>query len=123
MPPVSGGVDPDLLSAVTLDDVYSPLVREFAVWVEGHPGPESAIQHGSHGVLLNMVDQDPARVDPGILERIDDQQGALEFVLEVGRVNKDQAIEPLRNLDLFLQDLEFVAGVFVEPDLTDSEHV
>ena len=70
-----------------------------------------------------MVDQDPARVDPGILERIDDQPGALEFVLEVGRVNKDQAIEPLRNLDLFLQDLEFVAGVFVEPDLTDPEHV
>ena len=58
-----------------------------------------------------------------VRERFEYQPGALELVLEVGGVDEDRQVVVERELDVLLKDAEFVAGIFIETDLADPEHV
>ena len=122
-PPVAGGVDPDPLPPVTLDDVHGPLGSALAVGVERHPGPEAGIEHGLDRMLFDVVDQHPARIDRGIPQGSENQAGALELVFKMGRMDQDQLIVATGDLDLLLENHELVARILVQPDLSDAEHI
>ena len=75
------------------------------------------------GVFLDVVDDDLGAVEfREVGERIEHQAGALELVLEVRGVDQDRQVVIERELDVLLEDGEFVAGVLVEADLADAEH-
>ncbi len=75
-------------------------------------------------MFLDVVDDDFGAVEFGeVGEGIDDDFGAFEFVLEVGGVDKDGEVVIEGDLDVFLEDGELGAGVFVEADFADAEDV
>ncbi len=76
------------------------------------------------GVLLDVIDDDPLRLDARLrAQRIQDQPRPLPLVLEVRRVDEDQLLMLRGEADVLLEDLHFIARIFIEPDLADPEHV
>ena len=120
--PVSGAVDPDAFLTVHLEDVRGPLRRALGVGIERHPRPEAPIQDQLDGVFLDVIDQNPARIHACVLKCVEDDPRALELVLEVGCVNQNHLVVGLRKIEVFLEDLQFVARVLVESDLPDAQH-
>lgn len=57
-----------------------------------------------------------------VAEHIQDHPGTLELILEVRRVDQNLLVEFDGKIEMLHENRGFVAGVFVEPDLTDSEH-
>ena len=79
-------------------------------------------EHGRDGVLLDVVDQHPARIDlPVAPDRVHDKHRALELVFEVGRVDEDKLVVLRGKVDLGFEDFELVLRVLVEPDLADAQ--
>jgi len=122
--PVAGGVHPDVIGAVGFEDIDSAVWRAFAFGVKGHACPEAGVFHDADGVFFDVVDDDFGAIEFGkVREGIDDDAGAFELVLEVGCVDEDWQVIVEGDLDVFLEDFEFGAGVFVEADFTDAEDV
>ena len=57
-----------------------------------------------------------------IFQHINDHPGAFEFVLEMGRVNKDQLIGFHGQIHMFLKNGGFVWRVLVETDFANAKH-
>lgn len=74
-------------------------------------------------MFFDVVDDDAVAVDVRVIEGVEDEAGAFEFVLEVGGVDEDGLVELFGDFEVFLEDLEFVFGVFVEADFADAEDV
>ena len=72
------------------------------------------IQHLPEGVFFHVVDDDALRFDAGVrFQDVDDQIGALELVFEVRGMNEDELVVLDGELDVFLEDEDFVSRVFV----------
>ena len=121
--PIAGGVHPDVLHAKSLENIDGPGWGAFGLRIESHPGPETFVENERSGVFFDVVDDHAAPVDVGVLERINNESGALEFVLKVRSVNKDGAVELFRDLDVFFKNREFVFGILVEANLTDAQDI
>lgn len=120
--PVACGVEPEAFALVGFEDVDGAGRCALAFWIEGHAGPVSLVEDEGDGVFLDVVDDDFVAVE--VWERsegIEDEFGAFEFVLKVRGVDEDGEVVIEGDLDVFLEDGEFVAGVFVESDFADAE--
>src|SRR5262245_7995396 len=83
VPPVAGGVEPETLAPVTLDDVRGARGRALRVRIERHPRPESAVEDEPHGVLLDVIDEHAPRIGALVLQRVENEPRSLQLVLEV----------------------------------------
>src|SRR5579872_4166177 len=82
--PVSCRVGHDPVGADHLDDVAGSGGSALRGWIERHTAPEAIIECQFDGVLLNVIDANPMRFDPGIvLEHIDNHPCALVLILKV----------------------------------------
>ena len=107
-----------------LQHIHGARRRRFGIGIERDARPKTPVEHELHGVFLDVIDDDALRLHPAVRgEQIENQPRALEFVLEVGRVDEDQLVVFHREIDVVFEDLELVARVAVEPDFTDAEHV
>jgi len=121
--PVAGGVDPQPLAAVALDDVGRALRGTLGIGIQRHARPVTAVEDHLDGMLLDVIDQHPAGGDGRVGQGVQNQPRALALVLQMRGVHQDQLIEPAGEVDLLFKDGQFVAAVFVQADLADSEHV
>ena len=75
-------------------------------------------------MLFHVVDQHFARRDAAVvLQNVDDQARALQLVLEMRRMHQDQLFPARGQINMLLQDRDFVAAVFVQANLADAENV
>lgn len=72
-------------------------------------------------MFFHVVDDDAFAVDIGVVEGIENEAGAFEFVLEVGGVDENGLIVFFGQFHMFFENRELVFGVFVESDLADAE--
>jgi len=75
-------------------------------------------------MLLHMVDDAALRPDAAVvLQNVEYQPRALQFVLEMRRVDKDELLVAGGQVHVHFEHPEFIARVLVQPDLADAEHV
>ena len=123
-PPVAGAVEPDVAQPCLLDHVDGAGRGCLRLGIERDARPEAGIQDHPDGVLLHVVDNDPFGADPGVgLEHIQNQAGALEFVLQMGGVHQNELVVLGGEVDVRLENLELVPCVFVQPNFTDAQHI
>jgi hypothetical protein len=114
--PVTRGIDAQALAAIDLDGVDGPLRAALGVGVEGHAEPETAILDLGDGVFLGVVDEHPGRVQAGLVaDHVHDHAGALELVLQVGRVDQHQVVARRRHGQLPFQHRHLVLEFLFSP--------
>ena len=119
--PVARGVDPQPLGPVRLHDVRRPLRRALGLGVERHARPETPVEHQRRRVLLDVVDENPAAIQGGVVpDRVDDEPRALELVLQVRRVDQDELVPVRGEVKVRFEDLQLVAAVLVQADFADT---
>ena len=64
-------------------------------------------------MFLNVVNDDATAVDIGVVEGVENEACAFQFVFEVRSVNQNGLIVFLSQLYVFLKNGEFIFGVFV----------
>jgi len=74
-------------------------------------------------MLFHMIDQDSLAIDLMVGQHVQDHSRALVFVLQVRRVNEYRLVVSNRQFHVLLENDCFVAGVFVEPNFSDSEYI
>ncbi len=122
--PIAGAVEPDAVAAVHFENIDGAGGSAFRFRIQRDPGPETFFENERGGVFLDVIDDDAGGIDAGIgKEDVDDEAGAFEFVFEVGGVDEDQLVVASGEIDVLFEDLELVAGVFVETDFADAEDV
>ena len=138
--PIGGGVDAELRGAVHFDHVDGALRRAFADGIDRHARPIAGILHQLDRVLFDVVDQDAPGIEGAaeVFEHVENHARALEFVLEVRRVDEDEVmlahgagvaagrcaggVEGVDGkLHMLLEDFGLVGGVFVEADFADAQ--
>src|SRR5581483_548275 len=71
---------------------------------------------------FDMVDDDAFGIYARIaFEHIDDQPRALELILEVGRMNQDHLVVAHGEIDMALENGQFVAGILVQANLPNAK--
>ena len=91
--------------------------------IERHASPVAGVQHLRDRVFLDVIDDNLGAIELGkTCEGFKDQAGALKLILEVRGMDEDRQVAVHCELDVFLKDGEFIAGIFVEADLTDTKH-
>ncbi len=121
--PIAGGVYEQSFGAVGFHNVGRPGRRAFAHWVERHAGPKAFVENMPNGVFFHVIDKHPFAADAAVArEHVEDHACALVFILQVGRVDQDLFVGLHREIDMFEKNRGFVASVFVEADLANSEH-
>jgi hypothetical protein len=58
-----------------------------------------------------------------VFEDVNDEACAFELVFEVRSVNEDELVVARGEVNVFFEDGDFVAGIFVEADFADAEDV
>ena len=72
-------------------------------------------------MFFDVVDDDLFRADAAVVtEGVEDESGAFEFVFEVRGVDEDELVVIGGELDVFFEDEELVAAVFIEADFANS---
>ena len=75
-------------------------------------------------MLFHVIDDDSLGPDARVaLQRVHDKPRALELVFEVRRVDQDHLVVPRGEVDVHLEDLQFVPRVLVQADFADAQHV
>ena len=120
-PPVTGGIHPDAFRSEGFENIDGAGETALGFRIESHAGPESGVEDHSGGVFLDVINDNTAGSDPGILEGVDGQAGPLELVLEVGGVDEDREIVLEGEVNVLLKDGQLVPGVLVEADFADAE--
>ncbi len=122
--PVARAVHPDIVEMSGFDDVDGSGGAAFGFGVEGESGPEAVIEDLAVGVFFDVVDDDALGFDGRVgFQHVDDEVGAFELIFEMGGVDEDELVVIDGELDVFLEDEDFVAGILVETDFSDAEHV
>jgi len=122
--PIAGAVHPDVFVAVNFHDVNGAGGRAFGFRVERHAGPETGVEDEFDGVFLDVIYDDTMRLDAFVaFDDINYQARAFEFVFEVRGVNEDELVVFGGEVDVFLENFDFVATVFVKADFADAENV
>ena len=88
--PVASGVHPEALGTVQFEHVDGAVRAAFTFRVERHTGPVTSIENVGDGVLLDVIDDHFGAVElRESSERIKDETGALELILQVRGVDED----------------------------------
>ena len=75
-------------------------------------------------MLLDVVDDHASGFHALVrAEQIDDEPRALELVFEVRRMHENQLVVLHREVDVLLEDVEFIARIAVQTDFADAEDV
>lgn len=100
--PVAGGVQPETIAAVKIEQIDGPGWGAFRFGIKRDAGPASGVEHEMRGVFLHVVDENAGRVDARIaLQHVDDEAGALELVFQMRGVDEDELVEARREFDVF----------------------
>lgn len=121
--PVAGGVEPKAFGAVDFEHIDRPVWGAFAFRIKRHACPVAGIENMGNRVFFDVIDDDFRAVEFGKRsERVEDEAGPFEFVFKVGGVDQNRQIVIECELDVFFENFQLVAGIFVQSDLTDAEH-
>ena len=121
-PPIASAIHPNAFTAVNFHHVDGEPEN---IWIQDRVSclPKTGVQNELDRMLLDMIDNDPAGLDPRVaFEHINDESRPFQFIFEMRSMNEDHLIVAGRQINMFLQNLHFVPAVLVEPNLTDPEY-
>ena len=122
--PIASGIDPNTLSSVHFHNVDGARGGAFCVWIQRHARPHSALKHHAYGVLLNMVNQNARGIYFSMRGNcVQDKSRALEFVLQVRRVDEHKRIVSRGNFQMLLEHGQLRFAVAVQTNLANAKHI
>lgn len=119
--PVGGGIDHDSGGAESFEDIDGAACGHFGDGVEGESCPVTGVEDGLDGVFFGVVDPGAMWGEFHFAEEIEGESSAFEFIAEVWGVDEDDLVVAEGDVELFLEDGEFVGGVEVEADFADAD--
>src|SRR5574337_659710 len=119
--PVGAGVDEDALAAVLAHDLDHALVAHLGVRIKRERGPEAAVEHVAHGLLVVVVDHDALRLHAHLEGDLHAADRA-RLLVAVRRVHHHQHVELERERELRAVVLVLDRGLVVVADLADRDY-
>ena len=123
MAPIAGGIHPKIAAGMAFKDINGAGGGAFGFGVKRDPAPKPGIEHHADRMLLDVINKDAPRVNaPVAFQNIEDQACSFPFVFKMRRVDENELIVACREINMFLENGNFVAAVAIQSDLADAQH-